>query len=76
MGRKTFTPEQIIFKLREAELLVGQGESIAAACRKIAVPVQSCYSWRKGYGVLAIRLVTDEKATLSAYAMLARACSR
>lgn len=37
MGRKAFTPEQIIFKLREVEVLVAQGESIAIACRKIAV---------------------------------------
>ena len=37
MGRKTFAAEQIIFKLREVEVLVGQGTSIAEACRKIAV---------------------------------------
>ena len=41
MGRKTFTPEQIIFKLREVEIFVGQGESIAVACRKIAVTEQT-----------------------------------
>ena len=50
MGRKTFTPEQIIFKLREVEVLVGQGESVATACRKIAVTEQTYYRWRKEYG--------------------------
>ena len=50
MGRKAFTPEQIIFKLREVEILVGQGESIAMACRKIAVTEQTYYRWRKEYG--------------------------
>jgi Transposase. len=50
MGRKTFTPEQIIFKLREVEILVGQGESVAMACRKIAVTEQTYYRWRKEYG--------------------------
>ena len=50
MGRKTFTPEQIIFKLREVEIFVGQGESIAVACRKIAVTEQTYYRWRKEYG--------------------------
>ncbi len=50
MGRKTFTVEQIIFKLREVEVLVGQGESIANACRKIAVTEQTYYRWRKEYG--------------------------
>ena len=50
MGRNAFTPEQIIFKLREIEVLVGQGESIALACRKIAVTEQTYYRWRKEYG--------------------------
>ena len=50
MGRKTFTVEQIIFKLREVEVLVGQGTSIAEACRKIAVTEQTYYRWRKEYG--------------------------
>lgn len=50
MGRKTYTPEQIIFKIREVEVLVGQGERIAAACRKIAVTEQTYYRWRKEYG--------------------------
>jgi transposase-like protein len=50
MGRKTFTAEQIIFKLREVEVLVNQGASIAEACRKIAVTEQTYYRWRKEYG--------------------------
>lgn len=50
MGRKTFTAEQIIFKLREVEVLVGQGESIVNACRKIAVTEQTYYRWRREYG--------------------------
>ena len=47
MGRKIYTAEQIIFKLREVEVLVGQGESIATACRSIAVAEQTYYRWRK-----------------------------
>ena len=50
MGRKTFTAEQIIFKLREVEVLVNQGASIAEACRKITVTEQTYYRWRKEYG--------------------------
>ena len=45
MGRKAFTPEQIIFKLREVEVLVAQGESIAIACRKIAVAGVDSLLW-------------------------------
>ena len=50
MGRKIYTAEQIIFKLREVEVLVGQGETITAACRSIAVTEQTYYRWRKEYG--------------------------
>ena len=50
MGRKTFTAEQIIFKLREVEVQVNQGMSIAEACRTIAVTEQTYYRWRKEYG--------------------------
>ena len=50
MGKKTFTPEQIIFKLREVEVFVGQGETVASACRSIGVTEQTYYRWRKQYG--------------------------
>ena len=50
MGRKTFSAGQIILKLREVEVQVNQGTSIAEACRKIAVSEQSYYRWRKEYG--------------------------
>jgi len=50
MGRKTFSAEQIILKLREVEVQVNQGTSIAEACRKIAVSEQTYYRWRKKYG--------------------------
>lgn len=50
MGRKTFTTKQTLFNLREAEVLVGQGESITSACRKSAVAEQAYYRWRKEYG--------------------------
>ncbi|MDR2744707.1 MAG: transposase [Desulfovibrio sp.] len=50
MGRKTFSAEQSIFKLREVEVLMGQGVNIAEACRKIAVTEQTYYRWRKEYG--------------------------
>ena len=61
MGRKTFTVEQIIFKLREVEVLVGQGESIANACRKIAVTEQTYYRWRKEYGGMGTEQLKRQK---------------
>ena len=54
MVRKAYTPEQIINKLREAEIHISQGISIAEASRKIGVTQQTYYRWRKEYGGLRI----------------------
>ena len=54
MAKKTFTPEQIINKLREAEIHINQGISIAEASRKIGITQQTYYRWRKEYGGLRI----------------------
>ena len=54
MVSKNFTPEQIINKLREAEVRINQGISIAEASRKIGVSEQTYYRWRREYGGLRI----------------------
>jgi len=54
MAKKTYTPEQIINKLREAEIHLSQGGSIGEASRKIGVTEQSYYRWRKEYGGMRV----------------------
>jgi len=54
MVRKGYTPEQIINKLREAEIHINQGISIAEASREIGITQQTYYRWRKEYGGLRI----------------------
>ncbi len=54
MVRRNFTPEQIINKLREAEIHINQGIPIAEASRKINITQQTYYRWRKEYGGLRI----------------------
>jgi len=54
MVRKGYTPEQIINKLREAEIHINQGISITEASRKIGITQQTYYRWRKEYGGLRI----------------------
>jgi transposase-like protein len=54
MGRLRFTPEQIIGKLREAEVVLGQGTSIGEAIRKLGVSEQTYYRWRKEYGGMRV----------------------
>ncbi len=50
MVKKSHSPEMIINKLREAEILLNQGANVGEACRKIGVTEQTYYRWRKEYG--------------------------
>jgi transposase-like protein len=52
MPRKQFTSEQIITKLREAEVLLSQGMTVIEAVRKLEISEQTYYRWRKEYGGL------------------------
>jgi len=52
--RKIFKPEEIITKLREAEVLLGQGKTASYACRQIGVSEHTYYRWRKLYGGMKI----------------------
>jgi transposase-like protein len=52
MPRKSFTAEQIINKLREAEVLLSQGQTVPAASRALGISEQTYYRWRKEYGGL------------------------
>jgi len=54
MPRKKFTTEQIIAKLREAEVEIARGATIPVACKKIGVTDQTYYRWRKEYGGLKL----------------------
>ena len=54
MSRKRFTPEDIIVKLREAEIFLGQGLSVDKMLRKVGVSAQTYYHWRKEYGGMRI----------------------
>ena len=50
MAGKRDKPEEIVAKLRQVEVLRGQGQSIADAVRQIGVTQQTCYRWCKQYG--------------------------
>ena len=54
MPRKKHTPEQIITKLREAEVAMSTGSSVGEVCRQIGVTEQTFYRWRNEYGGLSI----------------------
>lgn len=50
MKKKGFTAEQIIGKLREAEVLLGQGSTVGEVSRKLGITEQTYYRWRREYG--------------------------
>lgn len=50
MAGKREKPEDIVSKLRQVEVLQGQGKSVQDALRQIGVTVQTYYRWRKEYG--------------------------
>jgi len=54
MKRNRFTVEQIIRMLREAEVYVSQGKSIAQASRALGISEQTYYRWRKEYGGMKV----------------------
>ena len=51
MARKT-SVEKIVQALRQAEVLQGQGRTVAEACRELAISEQTFYRWKKEYGSL------------------------
>jgi transposase-like protein len=50
MPRKRTSPEEIIHKLREAEILIAQGQTVREAAKQIGVTEQTYYRWRNAYG--------------------------
>ena len=54
MPRRAFTAEQIIGKLREAEILLSQGSTVAEASRKLGVTDHTYYRWRREYGGMRV----------------------
>jgi putative transposase len=52
MSRKRFKAEEVVNKLREADVLIAQRQTVAPACKQIGVTEQTYYRWRKEYGGL------------------------
>jgi transposase-like protein len=54
MKKKGFSAEQIIGKLREAEVLLGQGSTVGEVSRKLGITEQTYYRWRREYGGMRV----------------------
>lgn len=54
MARKSYTPEQVVARLRQIEVAMSEGKSLPAACKEAFISQQSYYRWRKEYGGLKL----------------------
>lgn len=54
MAKKRYKAEDIIHKLREADVLLAQGKTVADVCRALGVTDVTYYRWRKEYGGLKV----------------------
>jgi transposase-like protein len=76
MGRrKTHTPEEIVAKLRQVEVLAAQGKPVAEAVRTIGVTEATYYRWRAEYGGLKLDQVRRLKERERENARLRKAVS-
>ena len=77
MSGKRHKPEEIIRKLREADVLIGQGKTVAEVIRTLGVNKLTYYRWRKEYGGLKVdqakRLKSLEKENARLKQLLADA---
>ena len=54
MPKQRFTTEEIIHKLREADVLSGQGQTVAQVCKQLGVTDKTYFRWRTSHGGLRI----------------------
>jgi putative transposase len=73
MPIKAFTPEQIVGKLRQIEVMLSQGKTIPVAAREAGITDQTFYRWRKEYGGLKLEQAKKLKDLQKENAQLRRA---
>src|ERR671910_3254212 len=73
MPRKRHKPEEIVAKLRQVDVMVSQGQSVADAVRAIGVTEVTCYRWRQEFGGLKTDQVRRLKELETENARLRRA---
>ncbi len=54
MAKKRYTPEQIVAKLRQAEVELAKGQTAGQVCKKLGISEQTYYRWRREYGGLTV----------------------
>ena len=73
MPKKRYNAEEIIHKLREADVLLAQGHTVPQVCKQLGVADQTYYRWRKAYGGMKINQAKKLKELEAENARLKRA---
>ena len=75
MANKRHKPEEIVTKLRQVEVLVGQGKARIDAIREVRITEQTFYRWRKQYGGMGTAQLKELKRLQKENERLRRAVS-
>ena len=70
--KKRYSGPQIVAKLREADVLIGQGKTVPEVCREIEISQQTYYRWRQKYGGMSPEMVKELKGLQKENARLRR----
>ena len=70
--KKRFSGPQIVAKLRQADILIGQGKTVPEVCKEIDVTDATYYCWRKKYGGMSPDMIKQLKAVQKENAQLKR----
>ena len=70
--KKRYSPEQIVGKLRQADMELGKGKRVPEVCRLLEISEQTYYRWRQKYGGMAPEMARQVKALEKENARLKR----
>ena len=68
--RKRYSGPQIVAKLRQADILIGQGKTVPEVCKEIEISLQTYYRWRQKYGGMSPDMVKQLRAVQKENAQL------
>ena len=70
--KKRFSGPQIVAKLRQADVLIGQGKNVPEVCKEIEISQQTYYRWRQKYDGMSPDMIKQFKAVQKENAQLKR----
>ena len=73
--QKRYSGPQIVAKLRQADVLIGQGKTVPELCKELEVSQQTYYRWRQKYGGMSPDMIKQHRALQKENARLRRVIS-